>query len=312
MRHVVSDYTTCYEIPWGWANAEKRGLRSMQCKRPFWALSLLFLGTAHLLAADPVRGQTAPISNLFDSADAQVSAELAAIAAQLFLSEEEVATEDGTSEDREVKDGAAEDASEQEAAAAAPRRLQVAARSAFPFAPAAEPAAADRQLALGLPDPGDPAGGFLSEVRAGLLYHDVGIVSASTEEGADVNFEVLFAAPAFLEILFSPRPHLGASINTAGDTSQVYGGLTWGLDLWSGLFFEVALGGSVHDGELDADKSDRNDLGCRILFREALELGWRFAEHHSISIMADHISNAGLCSDNDGQDTAGLRYGYKF
>lgn len=302
MLRVVSNCTTCYEIPWGRANAEKRGLRSVQCKRPFWALSLLCLGTAHLLVADPVRGQTAPISNLFDSADAQVSAELAAIAAQLFLSEEEVATEDR----------AAEDASEQERTAAAPRRFQVAARSAFPFAPAAEPAATDQQLALGLPDPGDPAGGFLSEVRFGLLYHDVGIVSASTEEGADVNFEVLFAAPAFLEILFSPRPHLGASINTAGDTSQVYGGLTWGLDLWSGLFVEVALGGSVHNGELDADKSDRNDLGCRILFREALELGWRFAEHHSISIMADHISNAGLCSDNDGQDTAGLRYGYKF
>jgi len=200
------------------------------------------------------------------------------------------------------------------AAPTTPLATQTAAQPSLQITPsaAAQPGPADSQLALGLPDPGDPAGGILSEVRLGLLYHDVGIVSATTEEGADVNFEALFASPDFLEIIFSPRPHLGASINTAGDTSQLYGGLTWGLDLWGGLFVEFAFGGSVHDGELDANRNDKNDLGCRVLFREALELGWRFGGHHSISVMADHISNAGFCVDNDGQDTAGIRYGYKF
>lgn len=171
---------------------------------------------------------------------------------------------------------------------------------------------AGSQVALGLPERGDPLGGIISELRGGILAHDVGVVSSDTEDGVDINGEVLFASPEFLSIILAPRPHLGFSVSTEGETNQVYGGLTWGLDIAGGLFAEFAFGGSVHDGDLNPGTADKNEFGCRILFREALELGWRFGGHHSISVMIDHISNGGLCDRNDGMDNAGIRYGYKF
>jgi hypothetical protein len=59
-------------------------------------------------------------------------------------------------------------------------------------------------------------------------------------------------------------------------------------------------------------KGGGNELGCRVLFRESLSVGVRFMKHHSLSVMVDHISNAGLCDHNDGLDTLGVRYGYRF
>ena len=60
------------------------------------------------------------------------------------------------------------------------------------------------------------------------------------------------------------------------------------------------------------ETADRNGLGCEILFRESISAGVLFDGHHSLSLMFDHISNGGLCDDNDGQDTFGVRYGYRF
>ena len=72
----------------------------------------------------------------------------------------------------------------------------------------------------------------------------------------------------------------------------------------------------MHSGILTSSDPDSvvedNEFGCRLLFRESLELGWRFNQRHSISAMIDHISNGGLCDANDGMDNAGIRYGYKF
>jgi lipid A 3-O-deacylase len=164
-----------------------------------------------------------------------------------------------------------------------------------------------------------PAGaqGLLDEVRAGVLAHDVGVFGGSLEESPDLNLELRFASPGFLSLVWSPRPHLGVSGNLAGDTSQVYFGLTWSFMLWrtggaDGLFLDASLGGAVHNGELDPVKADRKALGSRVLFRESLELGYRFAEVHSISVMLDHMSNANLADHNEGLDNLGIRYGLKF
>src|SRR5262245_49778404 len=77
------------------------------------------------------------------------------------------------------------------------------------------------------PDTQSSTGGVISELRAGWLYHDAGIFSNKKEKGSDGNAELLFTPPDVLSGLWSPRLHLGTSINTAGETSQVYGGLTW-------------------------------------------------------------------------------------
>ena len=155
--------------------------------------------------------------------------------------------------------------------------------------------------------------GILSEIRVGALRHDASIFTTQEEEAViDANLEILFTSPRFLKYVWSPRPHLGVIANFAGDTSQAYLGLTWDIDLFSGIFVELGLGASVHNGELDTGDPYRKNLGCRWLFREAVSLGYRISEHHNISVMLDHASNAEFCDRNDGLDTLGIRYGYQF
>ncbi len=60
------------------------------------------------------------------------------------------------------------------------------------------------------------------------------------------------------------------------------------------------------------DKLDKKSLGCNILFRESLDIGFRINDVHGLMFHLDHISNAKLCSTNEGLESFGIRYGYKF
>jgi len=169
---------------------------------------------------------------------------------------------------------------------------------------------------------------FVDEVKIGVLYHDIGIFGDNREEGADINFEALFvspnwlyddANPSWVNRLLNPRPNIGASINTEGDTSQFYFGLNWQWDLLTdiarpedGIFFGFSAGGAVHDGKLDTHESDRKSLGSRVLFHLAGEVGYRFTERLSLSVYLEHSSNAWLADRNDGYDDLGMRLGIKF
>lgn len=161
---------------------------------------------------------------------------------------------------------------------------------------------------------GGSSGKFFSEIRLGLLRHDEGPFSHRKEEGVDGNIEILFASPRWLDFIWSPRPHVGGSFNSAGDTNQAYLGLTWDWNFWQGMFAEFSLGGGVHDGETDQGTAplDRKELGCPVLFRESISIGWRFKKRHSISIQLAHMSNAKLCDTNEGLENVGIRYGYMF
>ncbi len=155
----------------------------------------------------------------------------------------------------------------------------------------------------------------VSELRFGILAHNKGPIASATENGAQVNMEARFRSPDIFKIILEPRPTVGASINTAGDTSFFYAGLTWGGFVWKGFFVEGFFGMAVHDGWLESNDPDppRRLMGSRVVFREALEVGYRFLENHSVSFMIDHYSNAGWLADrNQGNDDFGLRYGYKF
>ncbi|MBO39504.1 MAG: hypothetical protein CMM75_10065 [Rhodospirillaceae bacterium] len=159
-----------------------------------------------------------------------------------------------------------------------------------------------------------PGKKIISELRLGFLAHDHDIApfSRSEEDGIDANFEVLFVSPSWLKNLRSPRPHLGLSVNANGDTSQAYAGLTWEWRFWRKWFFDFSLGGAIHNGKTKTTLIDRKELGCQVLFRESLDLGYIFAERHSISAFMDHISNANICEKNEGLETVGIRYGYRF
>lgn len=73
--------------------------------------------------------------------------------------------------------------------------------------------------------------GWLHAIRLGVLAHDMDDLWSGTrkEGGVDLNTEIIFSRPSFSLLSGNIRPNLGASINTQGDTSKVYGGILWEL-----------------------------------------------------------------------------------
>lgn len=153
---------------------------------------------------------------------------------------------------------------------------------------------------------------IFSEVRGGVYAHDISFWSFNRESGTDINGEVLFVSPSFLDAIWSPRPHLGATVNTSGDTSIGYAGLTWEWNLPANFFIDANLGGAVHNGKLDTNDSNRKSLGSPVLFRLGAALGYNLTEKVNISVQFEHVSNAYLANPNEGMDNAGLRLGYRF
>lgn len=145
-------------------------------------------------------------------------------------------------------------------------------------------------------------------IKGGLLAHSTGPYSSGKESGVDINAEVVFA-----QKLLKANLAVGMDINTNSDTSFIYSGLSWEgkfcKHLQLGAFFGLAL----HNGDLDRGRSENRQLGTRILFREALEVGLYINEDISVSFMYDHYSNAGLAGKvNQGNDNLGLRLSYYF
>ncbi|HEX9464763.1 MAG TPA: acyloxyacyl hydrolase [Alphaproteobacteria bacterium] len=161
--------------------------------------------------------------------------------------------------------------------------------------------------------------GIVDEVKVGVLAHDVNIGGHHKENGVDINGEVLFGSPDFLKWIFAPRPMIGGSVNTQGNTDQAYLGLTWTIldfkqifTASDGIYLNGSLGGAVHDGPLESSDPKKKQLGSRVLFRESVEIGYQFLPRQSISVFGDHISDAGLTKHNAGLSNLGLRYGYGF
>lgn len=166
-----------------------------------------------------------------------------------------------------------------------------------------------------------PAAAGVDEVRGGVLAQGCCGNGSNKEDGVSINLEALFDSPRFLSVLGAPRPLIGASVATDGDaTSQLYGGFEWKLDFTDRFFAAATAGATIHNGETDAFDPvadagrvmDTVFYGCRVLFRIGGDLGYRLTERVNASVHWNHISNAGLCSDNEGLDHLGLRVGYSF
>jgi len=156
--------------------------------------------------------------------------------------------------------------------------------------------------------------GWVSEIRVGVVKHDVDHLWSGTskENGIGYNLEIIFGRPSFSLLSGLVRPNLGVTINDSGDTSKFYAGLLWELETRYGIFIDLGIGAAVHNGELQTSDNDKKELGSRVLFRIPIEIGYAFNAHHRISIAFDHISNAYLANPNEGLDTLGIRYGYRF
>lgn len=151
------------------------------------------------------------------------------------------------------------------------------------------------------------------EVRIGIMKNDIGSgLRQKVERSPNLNFEYLFKpwSTNIGSYIFSPRPHIGISVNTRGGTHHLYAGFTWRINLGN-FFIEPSLGGEIHSAHLKTRSAHKKELGSRFLFREAIAAGYQFTEKHSLSLMLDHASNARLAKPNGGITTVGLRYGYR-
>ena len=154
----------------------------------------------------------------------------------------------------------------------------------------------------------------ISEIRGGLFAHNVED-NSSTEDGVDLNVEVLFTKLPFrhenklINHFLTPKPHMGGHINTSDSTNMFYFGLTWNYLLTDTIFFESSFGGAIHDGALNTPGT--LSFGCSTNFRESASLGWQMSEQLSVIVTVDHMSNANLCDRNGGLTNAGVRMGYK-
>jgi lipid A 3-O-deacylase len=150
------------------------------------------------------------------------------------------------------------------------------------------------------------------ELKGGVLAHDTEPQQGDrAEDGVDLNLEAIFT-PSLPFLGGSIRPALGASANTAGDTSQVYLDARWEYEFETGAYVGLGLGAAVHNGETGDPGPDERALGSPVLFHIPVEAGYRFDGHHGVSLYFDHISNANLADHNEGLNTLGVRYGYRF
>lgn len=154
---------------------------------------------------------------------------------------------------------------------------------------------------------------ILSEVRIGAMDHEASLFRDDVkEDGLDINGEVLFDSPDWLDWAGAPRPHIGVTAATKSDSASfAYTGLSWDWNFWGPLFVEGALGAALHNGETGLSSTE-NEMGCAWAFHESGSLGYMMGQGHRLMLTVEHFSNAGLCDLNEGVTNVGMRYGYRF
>lgn len=168
----------------------------------------------------------------------------------------------------------------------------------------------------------------IDEVRLGVMAHNLCVLdcdNADKEDGPNINGEIVFSSPDFLNLIWSPRPYVMGSVNTAGDTSFGGAGLHWNWDFAEGWSLEPGVGYVVHDGELDfpfPQGDPRNNpiseskvfLGSRDLFRTSLSLNRDLAGPWGVQLMYEHLSHGQILGNgrNQGLDNIGVRVSYAF
>ena len=169
---------------------------------------------------------------------------------------------------------------------------------------------------------------LLSEVRFGVTQHNICVQdcdNADKEDGPNINGEIVFNSPDFMSILWSPRPYVMGSANTAGKTSFGGFGFHWNWDFAEGWSLEPGVGYVVHDGSLkspfpqgdprgDAFTEENVLLGSSDLFRTSLSLNRDLSDTWGVQIMYEHLSHGQILGDgrNQGLDNLGVRVMYKF
>jgi|CXWL01.1.fsa_nt_gi lipid A 3-O-deacylase len=171
-----------------------------------------------------------------------------------------------------------------------------------------------------------PASAHVEEIRLGVVHHNIrtdhGDLADPKEDGPNVEGELVFSTPGFLEFIGHPRPYAMVSYNTAGNTSFGGVGVYWRIALGDKWAFEPGFGYVIHDGELDipdtfapdgpeatAFEAEHQLLGSRDLFRTSFALEREVGDRFAWQIYYEHLSHGQILDTgrNQGLDEAGLR-----
>ncbi len=168
----------------------------------------------------------------------------------------------------------------------------------------------------------------VDEVHVGVMAHNICVINcknADKEDGPNIEFQVSFDSPSFLDWAGSPQPYMMASINTAGNTSFGGVGLEWRWNFADNWALEPGLGVVVHNGENDnpfpngspeaaAFAEEHVQLGGDVLFRTSIGLTYDFAGPWEAQLFYEHLSHGQILSSgrNQGLDEFGIRFGYQF
>lgn len=168
----------------------------------------------------------------------------------------------------------------------------------------------------------------VDEVHVGVMAHNICVTdckNAGKEDGPNVEVQVSFDSPGFLDWAGAPQPYVMASVNTAGQTSFGGVGFEWRWDFADGWAIEPGLGYIVHDGELNNPYANGTpeaaafaeahvQLGSRDLFRTSLGLSHDFEGPWEAEVFFEHLSHGQILGKgrNQGMDQLGVRFGYQF
>jgi lipid A 3-O-deacylase len=168
----------------------------------------------------------------------------------------------------------------------------------------------------------------VDELHVGVMAHNICVTdckNADKEDGPNVEFQVSFDSPGFLDWAGAPQPYLMASVNTAGATSFGGFGLEWRWEFAENWAVEPGLGYIVHNGETvnpyangtpeaAAFAAEHVQLGSRDLFRTSIGVSHDFAGPWEAEVFFEHLSHGQILGKgrNQGLDQLGVRFGYKF
>lgn len=165
-------------------------------------------------------------------------------------------------------------------------------------------------------------GGFIDEVRVGVLEHDTDIVGNQKEDGIDIGFEILTHRIDALEPVGNPQFVFGGLVNSEGYTNQVYAGLQSRWEFSQGVFnandaffLEGMAAIAWQDGKDDVtgtpEEAEWKSHGMAWGFRTGFGVGYRFNEDWTLALSFAHFSNADLADPNEGANDIGLRLGWR-
>ena len=155
------------------------------------------------------------------------------------------------------------------------------------------------------------------EVFVGAYVHEVEtpFTFDTNESGVDVELGYRFASIEALKFIGKPAPYVIASVNTAGDTSFVGGGLSWKIGKGP-VYLRPGIGLVIHDGpanRVDPVTRRHTELGSRVLFEPEIGLGVNVSDRTSVEASWVHISQGQIFNSrqNPGIDMIGGRLNHR-